>query len=109
MKLTKITDSNGRYFWGVLTCEFCGHEAELKNGYDHANYHNRVIPQRACYNCGKASTDMYRPLMNVIEEMSAKEFGVPYGPAYDDGFNDGKIAFARELLARATGQKPAKD
>ena len=39
MELIKKTHQYRRDFDGIVKCQFCGHEEELHNGYDHF-YHN---------------------------------------------------------------------
>lgn len=61
MKIKKITWQNRRDFEAIYECEHCGHE-ESDYGYDDEYFHNKVIPKRKCYKCGKTASDDYRPL-----------------------------------------------
>ena len=64
MKIAKITHQNRRDFKADFECEGCGY-IENKWGYDDANFHQNVIPEMKCPNCGKSGQDLgvdYRPL-----------------------------------------------
>ena len=54
MKIKEKTWQHSRDFKAVFECEFCGHETE-KSGYDDYYFHNVVIPDWNCPNCGKNS------------------------------------------------------
>lgn len=62
MKIKKINDQIRRDFWADLECEHCGHIEKNRPGYDDANYHQNVIPDIPCQECGKKSPKDYRPL-----------------------------------------------
>ncbi|MCK4500735.1 hypothetical protein KAU11_09555 [Candidatus Babeliales bacterium] len=61
MKIQKITSQNRRDFHAIYECEHCGHTKEM-SGYDDANFHQNVIPNMTCGECGKKAGDDYRPL-----------------------------------------------
>ena len=61
MKIKKIISQNRRDFVAIFECEHCGYEDEYM-GYDDANYHNNVIPDSCCEECGKKSPENYRAL-----------------------------------------------
>jgi transcription elongation factor Elf1 len=61
MKIKKITSQHRRDFQAVYECEHCGHE-QSDYGYDDAHFHNSVIPNLNCDECGKSAADDYRPL-----------------------------------------------
>ena len=61
MKINKITYQHRRDFQAIYECEWCGHRVE-GGGYDDANFHQNVIPNMLCDNCGKKADDNYRPL-----------------------------------------------
>lgn len=62
MKIKEITYQHRRDFTATMLCEHCNHECINKYGYDDDNYHQNVIPAMKCPNCGKISSDTYRPL-----------------------------------------------
>ena len=53
MKLQKITNQNRRDFIANYVCEYCGYVEEDVRGYDDTHYHNNVIPNMTCTQCGK--------------------------------------------------------
>ena len=64
MKIKQILWQHRRDFTAIYECEGCGHEEE-KGGYDDSHFHQNVIPDMACKNCGKTSRECgadYRPL-----------------------------------------------
>jgi len=61
MKIKEITRQHRRDFWAIYECEHCGHE-EKGSGYDDANFHENVIPDMKCSNCGNKAKENYRPL-----------------------------------------------
>lgn len=61
MKIKEITDRNRRDFWAIYQCEHCDDECE-RHGYDDANFHENVIPDMECKECGKKAKDSYTPL-----------------------------------------------
>ena len=67
MKIKKITDQMRRDFWAIYECEHCGHEKK-GSGYDDANFHKNVIPEMECKECGKTSSEDYRPLTTKYPE-----------------------------------------
>ena len=52
MQIKKIVSQSRRDFTAIYECEHCGHEVE-DYGYDDAHFHNNVIPNRKCKECGK--------------------------------------------------------
>lgn len=54
MKIKKITYQNRRDFKAIFECEHC-ESTEEKSGYDDSNFHNNVIPNMKCENCGSIS------------------------------------------------------
>lgn len=62
MKIKRFLSQHRRDYTAVMECEHCGHEQKDMYGYDDANYHDNVIPNMACKNCGKSAPDDYRPL-----------------------------------------------
>ncbi len=54
MRIKEITHQHRRDFDAIYVCEFCGHE-KIGTGYDDANFHDNVIPNMVCPECGKAS------------------------------------------------------
>jgi transcription elongation factor Elf1 len=55
MKLTEITSQYRRDFYATYECEFCNHIEKNVSGYDDANFHNNVIPNRKCKVCGEST------------------------------------------------------
>ena len=58
MRIKQMLSQTRRDFRAILDCEACGHETELKNGYDDRNYHDNVIPAIPCESCGKSRNDL---------------------------------------------------
>lgn len=54
MQIKEILNMNRRDFTAIYKCEHCGDENE-GSGYDDSNFHNNVIPNMICKNCGKKS------------------------------------------------------
>ena len=67
MKIKQITDQIRRDFWCIYECEHCGHE-EKGSGYDDANFHQNVIPNKKCSECGLKASDDYRALTTKYPE-----------------------------------------
>ena len=61
MKIKEIKSQYRRDMQCVYECEHCGHEEE-GYGYDDDNFHENVIPDKVCTNCGKKAPEDYRPL-----------------------------------------------
>ena len=61
MKINRIESQNRRDFTAIYECEHCGHK-KRGYGYDDANFHNNVIPNMKCKECGKTAGDDYRAL-----------------------------------------------
>lgn len=68
MRIKEITSQSRRDFWAIYECEHCGQETEEQRGYDDANFHNNVIPQMVCKECGKSASENYRPLATKYPE-----------------------------------------
>ena len=67
MRIKEIISQHRRDFRAVFQCEHCNAEYEM-GGYDDANFHNNVIPQFECRECGKKAGDSYRPLTTKYPE-----------------------------------------
>ena len=67
MRIKEITSQHRRDFRAIYECEHCGYKVE-KRGYDDANFHNNVIPQMVCEECGKLADEKYRPLATKYPE-----------------------------------------
>lgn len=52
MKIKKILGQIRRDFTAIYECEHCGHEY-TGPGYDDSHFHNNVIPDKECAECGK--------------------------------------------------------
>ncbi len=60
MIIKEITRQHRRDFWAIYQCEHCGYEAK-GSGYDDANFHENVIPDMKCKECGKKAKEDYKP------------------------------------------------
>lgn len=60
MEIKKIISQHRRDFTAIYVCEHCGHE-EKGSGYDDGHFHNVVIPQMKCKNCGEVSSGKSAP------------------------------------------------
>ena len=67
MKILTIKSQHRRDFTAVYICEHC-ENSETKDGYDDAYFHNTVIPNMKCSQCGEKATDNYRPLTTKYPE-----------------------------------------
>lgn len=61
MRIKRILSQRRRDFWAEYECEHCGFCQEAY-GYDDANFHENVIPNKVCPQCGKKAAVDYRPL-----------------------------------------------
>ena len=61
MKIKTILSQHRRDFQAIYECEHCGAEKKA-SGYDDGNFHQNVIPNMQCPECGKKAGDDYRPL-----------------------------------------------
>lgn len=55
MRLISRSSQSRRDFHGTYECEHCGFSYD-GSGYDDANFHNNVIPNMKCKECGKTGT-----------------------------------------------------
>jgi primosomal protein N' len=55
MKIQKIVTQDRRDFAAVMQCEFCGANYMNDSGYDDRYYHDHVIPEMRCKECGKST------------------------------------------------------
>lgn len=60
MRIQKILSQYRREFRAIYECEHCNH-IEESNGYDDSYFHNTVVPNKICKNCGKKAGKEYRP------------------------------------------------
>jgi transcription elongation factor Elf1 len=67
VKIQKIISQHRRDFTAIYECEHCGN-VEEGYGYDDANFHQNVIPNKKCKNCGKKADENYRPLQTKYKE-----------------------------------------
>jgi len=58
MKIKSIHRQHRRDFYATYECEHCGHTVKA-TGYDDDNFHQNVIPQMLCGQCGKSAGDDY--------------------------------------------------
>lgn len=68
MIIKKIVSQSRRDMRCVYECEHCG-KTENGNGYDDSNFHQKIIPNMVCKECGKKAGEDYRA----------------YAPKYNDG------------------------
>jgi len=61
MKIRIILSQHRRDFTAVYACEHCGRE-EIGAGYDDSNFHQNVIPDKTCGQCGQKAPSTYRPM-----------------------------------------------
>jgi predicted RNA-binding Zn-ribbon protein involved in translation (DUF1610 family) len=67
MKIKEILSQHRRDFQAIYICEHCGYEEE-KSGYDDRNFHENVIPDMQCPECGRKASETYRPLATKYPE-----------------------------------------
>jgi ribosomal protein L37AE/L43A len=67
MRIKTITSQHRRDFWAIYECEHCGAE-QKGSGYDDANFHQNVVPQMKCKQCGEVAPESYRPLTTKYPE-----------------------------------------
>ena len=67
MRIKTITSQHRRDFQAIYECEHCGAE-QKGSGYDDANFHQNVVPQMKCEQCGEVAPDNYRPLTTKYPE-----------------------------------------
>lgn len=61
MRIKQIVNQNRRDFLAIYICEHCNFEAKGE-GYDDSYFHQKVIPDMICKQCGKKADHNYRPL-----------------------------------------------
>lgn len=54
MRIKEITRRSRRDFWAIYVCDNCGFE-QKGDGYDDRNFHENVIPNMICPECGEIS------------------------------------------------------
>lgn len=62
MRIKRKISQHRRDFWADYECEHCGHVEENKSGYDDSYFHNSVIPEMKCPQCGKNASENYKPM-----------------------------------------------
>ena len=60
MKIKDIEKQYRRDFVAVFECEHCGH-LERRSGYDDDYFHQTVIPNMVCKQCGEKAPSTYTP------------------------------------------------
>lgn len=60
MKINRIISQNRRDFRAEYECEHCG-DSWKGTGYDDSYFHETVIPEMECKECGKVASDDYIP------------------------------------------------
>lgn len=59
MRIKQRLSQHRNDFTAVLECEFCKGTQRLTTGYDDGFYHQKVIPNISCANCGKSTDGKY--------------------------------------------------
>lgn len=70
MRIKEIIRQHRRDFTAIYVCDACGTEVK-DSGYDDAHFHQNVVPELVCENCGKREIDFndkYRPLATKYPE-----------------------------------------
>ena len=67
MRIKEIINQNRRDFTALYECEHCGF-TKKDSGYDDANFHNNVVPNMVCPECGEKASENYRPLTTKYPE-----------------------------------------
>ena len=67
MRIREIISQHRRDFTAMYECEHCGY-TKKGSGYDDANFHNNVVPNMVCPECGKKASENYRPLTTKYPE-----------------------------------------
>lgn len=67
MKIQKIISQHRRDFQAIYECEHCAHTVR-SYGYDDANFHQNVVPNMQCEQCGKTAPEQYQPLETKYPE-----------------------------------------
>jgi len=68
MKIKKVIWQSRRDFEAIYECEGCGHE-EKSDGYDDRNFHDNVIPNFKCKECGKSRNDL-----GIVDEPTSTKY-----------------------------------
>jgi len=50
-----MNSRNRRDFWADFECEFCKYVEKDTSGYDDRYFHDNVIPEMDCKECGKST------------------------------------------------------
>jgi len=61
MKIKKMLTRSRRDFTAEYECDHCGH-VQTGYGYDDRNFHENVIPNMECNECGKTAGNDYMAL-----------------------------------------------
>ena len=67
MRIKEILSQHRRDFRAIYECEHCGWIYD-GSGYDDANFHQNVVPNMVCKQCGQKASDTYRPLTTKYPE-----------------------------------------
>lgn len=71
MRIKRILKQYRRDFYADFECENCGFILENYRGYDDNNFHQKVIPNMKCPQCGESAVSLgtdYRPLQPKYPE-----------------------------------------
>lgn len=67
MRIKEITTQTRCDFQAIYECEHCGHIQE-GSGYDDVHFHNSVIPEMVCIQCGLKAGHDYVPRATKYKE-----------------------------------------
>jgi transcription elongation factor Elf1 len=67
MKIKEITGQHRRDFTALYECEYCG-SVKSGRGYDDANFHQNVVPNMVCGECGEKAPTSFLPLTTKYPE-----------------------------------------
>ena len=76
MKITKMISQNLAHFTAEYGCEGCGNTQVDNSGYNDKYYHENVIPNIQCNNCGESTTTLgvsIVPSFVSCKEMTTEE------------------------------------
>lgn len=62
MKIIKMLNQHRRDFSCEMECENCQSKTINKSGYDYNYYHENVIPNMKCKDCGESTISSNKPI-----------------------------------------------
>lgn len=79
MKIQRVMSQWRRDYTAIYECEHCGHNVQGA-GYDDQYFHEQVIPNMSCPDCGQTASDDYRTPL----EAAANNHGCACARAVDE-------------------------